>query len=181
MGPLSSGATRWFGVSLAFCCHKSVYALQQPLATPAFEGLFIGVRGRGILRSSRTRGPKSHKRATMPPMFARSYPKGRTQRGQHHYLARGKAAMNKKQFIERMVEHTDSPKGEARKHLQAFTTSITEALKAGEEVQLPGFGKFYVREQRAREGKNPQTGERMQIEARKVPAFKAGKTLKESV
>ena len=46
---------------------------------------------------------------------------------------------------------------------------------------MPGFGKFYVREQRAREGKNPQTGERMQIEARKVPAFKAGKTLKESV
>jgi nucleoid DNA-binding protein len=56
-----------------------------------------------------------------------------------------------------------------------------KALKAGEEVQLPGFGKFYVREQKAREGKNPQTGERMQIEARKVPAFKAGKALKESV
>jgi DNA-binding protein HU-beta len=89
--------------------------------------------------------------------------------------------MNKKQFIERMVEHTDSPKGEARKHLEAFTRTITEALKAGEEVQLPGFGKFYVREQKAREGKNPQTGERMQIEARKVPAFKAGKAFKESV
>jgi DNA-binding protein HU-beta len=89
--------------------------------------------------------------------------------------------MNKKQFIERMVEHTDSPKSEARKHLEAFTTTISEALKADEEVQLPGFGKFYVREQKAREGKNPQTGERMQIEARKVPAFKAGKALKESV
>jgi DNA-binding protein HU-beta len=56
--------------------------------------------------------------------------------------------MNKKQLIERMVDHTDSPKSEARKHLEAFTTTITEALKAGEEVQLPGFGKFYVREQR---------------------------------
>ena len=89
--------------------------------------------------------------------------------------------MNKRQFIERMVEHTDSPKSEAEKHLQAFTTSITDALKAGEEVQLPGFGKFYVREQKAREGKNPQTGETMQIGARKVPAFKAGKTFKESV
>ena len=86
--------------------------------------------------------------------------------------------MNKKQFIERMVEHTDSPKGQATKHLEAFTTTITEALKAGEEVQLPGFGKFYVREQKAREGKNPQTGERMQIGARKVPAFKAGKEFK---
>jgi len=67
--------------------------------------------------------------------------------------------MNKKQFIERMVEHTDSPKGEAGKHLEAFTRTITEALQAGEEVQLPGFGKFYVREQKAREGKNPQTRE----------------------
>ena len=72
--------------------------------------------------------------------------------------------MNKRQLIERMVEHTDSPKGEARNHLEAFTTTITEALKTGEEVQLPGFGKFYVREQKAREGKNPQTGERMQKE-----------------
>jgi DNA-binding protein HU-beta len=89
--------------------------------------------------------------------------------------------MNKKQFIERMVEHTDSPKGEARKHLDAFEATISEALKGGEEVQLPGFGKFYVREQKAREGKNPQTGERMQIEARKVPSFKAGKALKEFV
>jgi nucleoid DNA-binding protein len=45
-----------------------------------------------------------------------------------------------------MVEHTDSPKGEAEIHLEAFTRSISVALKAGEEVQLPGFGKFYVRE-----------------------------------
>jgi DNA-binding protein HU-beta len=89
--------------------------------------------------------------------------------------------MNKKQLVERMVEHTDSPKGEAEKHLEAFTASISEALKAGEEVQLPGFGKFYVREQKAREGRNPQTGESMQIEAKKVPAFKAGKAFKESI
>jgi DNA-binding protein HU-beta len=89
--------------------------------------------------------------------------------------------MNKKQFIEQMVEHTDSPKGEAEKHLEAFTKAVSEALKAGKEVQLPGFGKFYVREQKAREGRNPQTGESMQIEARKVPAFKAGKAFKESI
>jgi DNA-binding protein HU-beta len=89
--------------------------------------------------------------------------------------------MNKKQFVERMAERTDSPKGEAEKHLEAFTTTISEALKAGEEIQLPGFGKFYVREQKAREGRNPQSGEKMRIEARKVPAFKAGKALKESI
>jgi DNA-binding protein HU-beta len=89
--------------------------------------------------------------------------------------------MNKKQLVERMVQHADSPKGEAEKHLEAFTTAVSEALRAGEEVQLPGFGKFYVREQKAREGRNPQTGESMQIEARKVPAFKAGKAFKESL
>ena len=89
--------------------------------------------------------------------------------------------MNKKQLVERMVERTDSPKGEAEKHLEAFTTTVSEALKAGEEIQLPGFGKFYVREQKAREGRNPQSGEKMRIEARKVPAFKAGKALKESI
>ena len=89
--------------------------------------------------------------------------------------------MNKKQLIEQMGEHTDSPKSEAEKHLEAFTTSISEALKAGEEVQLPGFGKFYVREQKARDGRNPQTGEKMRIPAQKVPSFSAGNSLKESV
>ena len=89
--------------------------------------------------------------------------------------------MNKKQLIEQMVEHTNSPKSEAENHLEAFTAAISGALKAGEEVQIPGFGKFYVRDQKAREGKNPQTGETMRIAARKIPAFRAGKTLKESV
>ena len=89
--------------------------------------------------------------------------------------------MNKKQFVERIVERTDSPKGEAEKHLEAFTTTVSEALKAGEEIHLPGFGKFYVREQKAREGRNPQSREKMRIEARKVPAFKARKALKESI
>ena len=89
--------------------------------------------------------------------------------------------MNKKQLIEQMVEHTDSPKSAAEKHLQAFTTIISEALKAGEEVQIPGFGKFYVRDQKAREGRNPPSGEKMKIPASKVPAFKAGKSLKDSI
>ena len=80
-----------------------------------------------------------------------------------------------------MVKHTDSPRDEAEKHLEAFTTAVSEALKAGEEVQLPGFGKFYVREQKAREGRNPQSREKMTIPASKVPAFRAGKSLKESV
>jgi DNA-binding protein HU-beta len=89
--------------------------------------------------------------------------------------------MNKKQLIEQMGEHTDSPKSEAEKYLEAFTTAISDALRAGEEVQIPGFGKFYVRDQKAREGRNPQSGEKMKIPASKVPAFKAGKSLKDSV
>ena len=89
--------------------------------------------------------------------------------------------MNKKQLIEQMVEHTDSPKGDSEKHLEAVTTAVSEALKAGEEVQIPGFGKFYVRDQKAREGRNPQSGEKMNIPASKVPAFKAGKSLKDSI
>jgi DNA-binding protein HU-beta len=89
--------------------------------------------------------------------------------------------MNKKQLIEQMVEHTDSAKSEAEKYLEAFTSAISEALKAGEEVHIPGFGKFYVRDQKAREGRNPQSGEKMKIPASKVPAFKAGKSLKDSI
>ncbi len=89
--------------------------------------------------------------------------------------------MNKKQLIEQMVEYTDSPKGDAEKHLEAFTTTISTALKGGEEVQIPGFGKFYVRDQKARDGRNPQSWEKMMIPASKVPAFKAGKSLKESI
>ena len=89
--------------------------------------------------------------------------------------------MNKKQLIEQMVEYTDAPKSEAEKHLEAFTRAISEALKTGEEVQIPGFGKFYVRDQKAREGRNPQSGEKMNIPASKVPAFKAGKSLKDSI
>jgi len=58
---------------------------------------------------------------------------------------------------------------------------LTEALKGGEEVQITGFGKFYVREQKAREGVNPQTRERMRIPAQRVPAFSAGQGLKEAI
>ena len=68
--------------------------------------------------------------------------------------------MNKKQFIEQMVEHTDSPKSEAEKHLEAFTTAVSEALKAGEEVQLPGFGKFYVRSRRPERAEIRRAGRR---------------------
>jgi nucleoid DNA-binding protein len=58
---------------------------------------------------------------------------------------------------------------------------VTEALKAGEEVQITGFGKFSVKERKAREGRNPQTGQKMKIATQKVPAFSAGNALKEAI
>jgi DNA-binding protein HU-beta len=90
--------------------------------------------------------------------------------------------MKKKELIERIAEEAGVPKSEAQKHFEAsFEEVVTEALKAGEEVQITGFGKFSVRERKAREGRNPQTGQKMKIAAQKVPAFSAGNALKEAV
>jgi nucleoid DNA-binding protein len=89
--------------------------------------------------------------------------------------------MKKKELIERIAEEAGVSKGDAQKHFEAFEEVVTEALKAGEEVQITGFGKFSVRERRAREGRNPQTGQKMKIAAQKVPAFSAGNALKEAV
>jgi DNA-binding protein HU-beta len=82
--------------------------------------------------------------------------------------------MKKKELIERIAE-------EAGVHFEAFEQVVTEALKGGEEVQITGFGKFSVRERKAREGRNPQTGEKIKIAASKVPTFSAGNALKEAV
>jgi DNA-binding protein HU-beta len=89
--------------------------------------------------------------------------------------------VKKKELIERIAEKADVSKGEAQKHFEAFEEVVTEALKAGEEVQITGFGKFSVKERKAREGRNPQTGQKMKIAAQKVPAFSAGNALKEAV
>jgi DNA-binding protein HU-beta len=89
--------------------------------------------------------------------------------------------VNKTELIERIAEEADVPKSEAQKHFEAFEQVVTEALKGGEEVRITGFGKFSIRERKAREGRNPQTGEKMKIAASKVPAFSAGNALKESI
>jgi DNA-binding protein HU-beta len=89
--------------------------------------------------------------------------------------------VNKAELIERIAEEANVSKGEAQKHFEAFEQVVSEALKGGEEVRITGFGKFSVRERKAREGRNPQTGEKMKIAASKVPAFSAGNALKESI
>jgi DNA-binding protein HU-beta len=86
--------------------------------------------------------------------------------------------MKKKELIERIAEDANVPTSEAQKYFTAFEEVVTEALRSGEEVQITGFGKFSVRERKAREGRNPQTGEKMKIAAQKVPAFSAGNALK---
>jgi DNA-binding protein HU-beta len=89
--------------------------------------------------------------------------------------------MKKKELIERIAEKAEVPKSEVQKHFGAFEEVVTEALKAGEEVQITGFGKFSVKERKAREGRNPQTGQKMKIATQKVPSFSAGNALKEAV
>ena len=89
--------------------------------------------------------------------------------------------MKKTELIEAIAEKADAPKSPAQKYFDAFEEVVTDALKGGNEVQITGFGKFYIREQKDRDGRNPQTGEKMRIPAQKVPTFSAGNSLKESV
>jgi DNA-binding protein HU-beta len=89
--------------------------------------------------------------------------------------------MNKEQLIERVATKTGLSKKDANAALDAILDGITSALKKGEKVTLVGFGTFTVRRRKAREGRNPQTGEKIRIPARKVPAFTAGKELKAQV
>ena len=87
--------------------------------------------------------------------------------------------MNKAELVAAMAEKTELSKKEAEAALKAFTDVVSEELKKGEKVQLVGFGTFEVSERAAREGRNPQTGETMEIKASKTPKFKAGKALKD--
>ena len=89
--------------------------------------------------------------------------------------------MNKTEFISAIAEKAELSKKDAEKALKAFTDVVEEELKKGEKIQLVGFGTFEVSERAAREGRNPQTGETMKIEACKAPKFKAGKALKDDI
>ncbi len=89
--------------------------------------------------------------------------------------------MNKTELVTEIAEKADTSKKEAEVVLRAFTDVVTEQLKKGEKIQLVGFGTFEVAERSARTGRNPQTGEEMQIAASKAPKFKAGKAPKDAV
>ena len=89
--------------------------------------------------------------------------------------------MNKTQLVEAIAASADLKKKDAEAALNAFTAVVADALKAGDKVQLVGFGTFEVKTREAREGRNPRTGEKITIAASKHPAFTAGKALKDSV
>lgn len=89
--------------------------------------------------------------------------------------------MNKQELISAMAEKAGISKKDAEAALNAFVSTVETALVNGDKVQLVGFGGFEVRERAARTGRNPQTGAEMKIDAAKVPAFKAGKALKDLI
>ena len=89
--------------------------------------------------------------------------------------------MTKSEFIDKVADESGLSKKDAGTAVDAVITSIEKALQSGEEVSFTGFGKFHVAERGAREGRNPRTGETMQISATKVPRFTAGSGLKKAI
>lgn len=89
--------------------------------------------------------------------------------------------MNKSELIDAIAAGADISKAAAGRALDSMLGSVTDSLQKGEQVSLVGFGTFSVKERAARQGRNPKTGETIQIKAAKVPGFKAGKALKDAV
>ena len=89
--------------------------------------------------------------------------------------------MNKTQLIDSVAEKAGLTKADAKKAVEAFFKVTVDTLKTGDRVQLVGFGSFFVNERPARTGRNPQTGKEMEIAAKNVVKFKAGKEFSENV
>ena len=89
--------------------------------------------------------------------------------------------MTKSDLIEKVAKEAKIPRAAAERALNSFTASITEVLKQGDKITLPGFGTFLVSNRSARKGRNPRTGQEIDIPAVRIPKFKAGKGLKDSV
>ena len=89
--------------------------------------------------------------------------------------------MNKGQLVEQMATGAGISKAAAERALNAFMEAVTDAVSAGDKVTLVGFGTFYVTKRKARTGRNPQTGKKMKIPAKKVVKFRAGSRLSDAV
>ena len=89
--------------------------------------------------------------------------------------------MNRGEFVAAISEQSGLTKADADRALEAMFKTVKKALKSGDIVSLVGFGTFVVRKRAARTGRNPRTGDTIKIKASKVPAFKAGKALKDAL
>jgi DNA-binding protein HU-beta len=89
--------------------------------------------------------------------------------------------MTKAEFVTKIAEKTGTTKADAERGVNAFLETVAEVLAAGDKVSFSGFGSFEVAERAAREGRNPQTGEKLQLKASRAPKFKPGKGLKDAV
>jgi len=89
--------------------------------------------------------------------------------------------MTKAELVEKVADKIQLPKKQTETVVNILLNSITEALSAGDKVELRGFGSFRIRNRNPREGRNPKTGDTVQIPAKRVPFFKAGKALREMV
>ena len=89
--------------------------------------------------------------------------------------------MNKSELIDAIASDSGLSKADAGRALDGFTSAVTNALKGGDSISMVGFGTFSVKHRAARAGRNPRTGETIQIKASNNPSFKAGKALKDAV
>jgi DNA-binding protein HU-beta len=89
--------------------------------------------------------------------------------------------MTKSELIDKIAKEAKVPRAAAERSINSFIATITEVLKAGDKITLPGFGTFQVSNRSARKGRNPRTGQEIDIPAVKIPKFKVGKGLKEAV
>ncbi|MBA8884300.1 DNA-binding protein HU-beta [Dokdonella fugitiva] len=89
--------------------------------------------------------------------------------------------MNKAEFVAAIADASELTKADAERAIEAMFKVVKKTLKAGESISLVGFGTFVVRKRAARTGRNPRTNEAIKIKASKVPAFKAGKALKDAL
>ena len=89
--------------------------------------------------------------------------------------------MTKSDLIDKVAREAKIPRAAAERAVNSFTASITEVLKQGDKITLPGFGTFLTSNRSARKGRNPRTGQEINIPAVRIPKFKAGKGLKDSI
>jgi DNA-binding protein HU-beta len=89
--------------------------------------------------------------------------------------------MTKSDLIDKVAKEAKIPRAAAERAVNSFTASITEVLKQGDKITLPGFGTFLTSNRSARKGRNPRTGQEINIPAVRIPKFKAGKGLKDSI